>query len=65
MNALNFEIRVALYAPDPLPALRLLDRPGIAVCDVVREAAVLPALARDMQPHAVYLAVPPPDAPSR
>lgn len=62
MNALNFEIRVTLYAPDPLPALRLLDRPGIAVCDVVREAAVLPARLRDMQPHAVYLAVPPPDA---
>ena len=64
MNPLNFEIRVTLYAPDPLPALRLLDRPGMAVCDVVREAAVLPVRVRDMQPHAVYLAVPPPDAPA-
>ena len=62
MNPLNFEIRVTLYAPDPLPALRLLDRPGVAVCDVVREAAPLPQSVRDMQPHAVYLAVPPPDA---
>lgn len=62
MDLLNFEIRVTLYAPDPLPALRLLDRPGVAVCDVVRDAALLPQRVRDMQPHAVYLAVPPPDA---
>ena len=61
MKPLQFETRVTLYAPDPLPALRMLDRPGIAVCDVVREAKTLPGQVRDMQPHAVYLAVPPPD----
>ena len=58
MDPLKFEIRVTLYAPDPLPALRLLDRPGIAVCDVVRTIALLPERVREMQPHAVYLAEP-------
>lgn len=58
MSTQNFEIRVTLYAPEPLPALRLLDRPGIAVCDVVRDAAALPGRVRDMQPHVLYQGLP-------
>ena len=59
-----FEIRVLLCAHAPLPALRLLDRPGITVCGVFRDTVEISAQVALLQPHvlAVCDAVPGPDA---
>ena len=53
MNPLSsvFDIRVALYARMPLPALQALDKPGIAVCDVYREEDSLPRRIAAASPH--------------
>ena len=55
----SFEIRTLVYADAPLPALRALDAPGIAVCDVIRSPdAIVPRCAR-WQPHVLALYDPP------
>lgn len=56
----SFELRVTVCAASPLSALRALDRPGIAVCDVVRAWEELPDRAALLAPHAVLLADRPP-----
>lgn len=62
MKPAHFETRVTLYARAPMAALKALDRPGIAVCDVVRDAEALPERLRRVQPHVLVLRDPPPDA---
>ncbi|MBQ9197475.1 MAG: sporulation initiation factor Spo0A C-terminal domain-containing protein [Clostridia bacterium] len=51
----SFEIRVMLFAKAPMEALAALDAPGIAVCDVVRNARQLPDRASKLCPHALAL----------
>lgn len=51
-----FEIRIALYARAALPYLAALDRPGLAVCDVIDDAAALPARLAALEPHVLVLA---------
>ena len=55
MLPLAFEARVTLFARRPLPALQALDRPGIAVCDILSDAAALPGLVASLQPHVLVL----------
>ena len=49
------EIRVTLYAHDPLPALRLLDAGDVAVCDITGDTAALPGRVAALRPHALVL----------
>ena len=62
MKPLNYETRVTLFAHSALDALRTLDKPGLAVCDIVHSAYELPQRIRLMQPHVLVLAEPLPDA---
>ncbi|MBQ9300943.1 MAG: sporulation initiation factor Spo0A C-terminal domain-containing protein [Clostridia bacterium] len=52
----SFDIRVMLYARAPLAALKSLDAPGIAVCDVVRKPSEVPRRAAQLCPHVLVLA---------
>ena len=52
----SFEIRVMLYARSPMVFLKALDAPGIAVCDVAREAQALPGRVARLCPHVLILA---------
>ena len=57
MNQLSpsFEIRVSLFSASPTMLLKALDVPGVAVCDVIRDAASLPGRVFAVCPHVLVL----------
>lgn len=57
----RFEIRTALFSFSPLAALRALDVPGIAVCDVSDDEKALARRVAAIQPHILVLADSPED----
>ena len=55
----SYEIRTLVYADTPLPALRALDAPGIAVCGLVRPGEDIVTRCALWQPHVLALYDPP------
>lgn len=51
----SFTLRAAVYAASPLSALRALDVPGIAVCDIIRNQAEIVARTAQLRPHVLVL----------
>ena len=52
----RFDVRTALFAAAPIAALRALDAPGIAVCDVSEDEERLPERMARLLPHVLVLA---------
>lgn len=50
-----FECRTMLVSASPLPCLRALDKPGIAVCDVQSTFSGTLAALSNLHPHAVVI----------